>query len=218
MVRLQLGERDDPVDIREHHRQRQPDEARAPTGVGDGEAALAVEIDEAQLLVDQHLGETRFLEHQDGVAAVARTFADQNLGGAEAAQRPGRGAHHLRMGVDMPGAGGGLDQVRLEQDPLPGDGGRRDADLGERVAQDRFEVDGVRSGARHADPRSQVAPAAGEPADRSGGEDRAGGEQLAPRRLPRDQPVAAHADSRRAARSPRGEHRATASSASSALS
>ena len=65
---------------------------------------------------------------------------------------------------------------------------------------------------------SQVAPAAREPADRSSREDRSGGEQLAARQLSRDQPLAAHADSRRAASSPRGEHRATASSASSALS
>ena len=213
-----MAQRDDPVDIRQHHRQRQPDEARALTGIGDGEAALAVEIDETQLLVDQHLGETRFLEDQDGVAAVARPFADQDFGGAETAQRPGRGPHHLRMGVDMTGAQGGLDQVRLEQDPLSRHRRRRDADLGERGAQDRFEVDGVRRGACHADPRSQVAPATGEPADRSSREDRSGGEQLAARQLSRDQPLAAHADSRRAASSPRGEHRATASSASSALS
>ena len=85
----------------------------------------------------------------------------------------------------------GLSRIRF-----PGDGAGRDSDLSERGAQDRLEVDRIRISACHADPRAEVAPAAGE---RSGREDRGGGEELAARRPAGDQPVAAHGDSASAA-------------------
>ena len=66
---------------------------------------------------------------QSGSMFRSVSRADQDFGGAEGAQRPGGRAHHLRMGVDVSGARRGLDQIRLEQDPLALHGAGRDDEV-----------------------------------------------------------------------------------------
>ncbi len=144
VVRLHLGERDDPIELLQGRGQGQVRQGRLPEPVGHQHDVVVIQVDELEPRLRQDGPHPRFLQDELGVAAVTRALGHDHPACAPAPEDLGRRAHDGRMGVDLRRIGARLDQVRLEQDRLAPDRRGSDAQLTEPRAEDRLQVGAIR--------------------------------------------------------------------------